>query len=107
MKVFLEIDIKPFRKNQRKYSGLYTPKGRRNQRARIEIDSSKSMIEQLWAFCHEIGHFICDIWLGDAHKATSNEESREHLFCVPLGNAGERLFKKFMNTDLSSNGKRH
>ena len=99
MKIFLEIDIKPFRGKDKQYSGLYTPKGRRNQRCRIEVDSCKSLLEQIWAFCHEIGHLICDIWLGDAHKNTPREEAREHLFCNPMGNAGERLFKKFLASD--------
>jgi Zn-dependent peptidase ImmA (M78 family) len=102
LKLFLEIEIFPFRGENSKYSGLYTPKGRKNQRGKIEIDANKSLLEQVWAFCHEIGHFICDVWLGDAHKNTPREEAREHLFCNPLGDLGERLFKKFLKSDLAS-----
>jgi len=98
MKIFLEIDIKPFgkRDSYKPYRGLYTPKGRRNKRCRIEVDSNMTLLGQVGAFLHEIGHLISDIWLGSAHLQNKKAEEIEHKFCEPLEKKGTAIFKKFL-----------
>jgi len=96
MKINLEIDIKPFRSNNKKDLGLYTARGKRNNKARIEINSKSSMMVQIWTLFHEFGHFICDIYLGQVHKQDPKEEEREHFFCQPIADSAEKLFKKFI-----------
>jgi hypothetical protein len=98
MKVFLEVDIKPFRgPDGRSYSGLYTPKGKKNQRARIEVNTKDSTLDQVDSHVHEFGHFLCDIYLGEAHKNSKDAYRREEAYCYALGRASKELFRRMIN----------
>jgi len=101
VKVFLEVDIKPFnRKSYQRYSGLYTPKGKKNQRARIEVCSEEAQFDQVNSLAHEYGHFIYDIQMGEAHQKGKHASEREEVFCYALGRAARELFRRMVNGKL-------
>jgi hypothetical protein len=96
VKIFLEVDVKPFRGKDKAYSGLYTPKGRRNQRARIEIDSEQAQLDQVGTLGHEWGHFLADMYSGTVHKMTPGEERREHVFANLYGSVTKEMFRRYL-----------
>lgn len=98
-KIQVEIEFKRFRGNNREDRGLYTPAGRRSNRARIEINTRYPIVSQIWALFHEVGHFVCDQMLGRVHKEDPKETEREHKFCDPIANAAERAFQAFMRRE--------
>ena len=98
MKVFLEVDIKPFnRESYRGYSGLYTPKGRKSQRARIEANSEEAQLDQVNSLFHEFGHFVCDIGMGETHKKSKHAYEREQAFCYAVGRASSELYRRMLS----------